>query len=86
MALAVAATFAAGTVAVQAKPVKCYGVSLKGKNDCGTKLHACAGQSTKDYDPTEWIYVKAVKNENGAVIEPAKDVCQSLKDKVAKLK
>lgn len=26
-------------------------------NDCGTTLHGCAGQSTQDADPNEWVYV-----------------------------
>lgn len=37
---------------------KCYGVSLKGKNDCaagpGT---SCAGTSTADYQGNAWKYV-----------------------------
>lgn len=37
---------------------KCYGVSLKGKNDCaagpGT---SCAGTSTIDYQGSAWKYV-----------------------------
>jgi uncharacterized membrane protein len=37
---------------------KCYGVALKGKNDCaagpGT---SCAGTSTKDYQGNAWKYV-----------------------------
>lgn len=37
---------------------KCYGVSLKGKNDCaagpGT---SCAGTSTVDYQGNAWKYV-----------------------------
>lgn len=36
---------------------KCYGVAKAGKNDCGTSVHACAGQSTQDKDAGEWIYV-----------------------------
>lgn len=36
---------------------KCYGVSKKGANDCGTKTHSCAGYADKDNDPAEWIYV-----------------------------
>ena len=39
---------------------KCFGVSLKGKNDCaagpGT---SCAGSSTKDYQGNAWTYVPA---------------------------
>ena len=26
-------------------------------NDCASKAHSCAGQSAKDSDPSEWIYV-----------------------------
>ena len=54
-----------GTAAAQAGPVakqpgkeKCYGISLKGKNDCaagpGT---SCAGTSTTDYQGNAWKYV-----------------------------
>lgn len=38
---------------------KCYGIALKGKNDCkagpGT---SCAGTSTVDYQGNAWKYVK----------------------------
>lgn len=27
----------------------CYGVALKGQNDCAAAPHSCAGTSTKDY-------------------------------------
>jgi len=30
---------------------------MAGKNDCAANGHSCAGQSTKDKDPTEWKYV-----------------------------
>ena len=36
---------------------KCTGIVKAGKNDCGTAGHACAGQSTRDGAPDEWIYV-----------------------------
>lgn len=37
---------------------KCYGVSLKGKNDCAAGPGAtCAGSSTKDYQGDAWKYV-----------------------------
>ncbi len=36
---------------------KCMGIAKAGKNDCGTSGHACAGQSTKDSAPDEWVYV-----------------------------
>lgn len=36
---------------------KCQGVAKAGMNDCGSSGHACAGQSKKDGDPEEWVYV-----------------------------
>jgi uncharacterized membrane protein len=38
---------------------KCYGIAAKGKNDCGTATHSCAGQSSKAKDSASWIYVPA---------------------------
>lgn len=37
---------------------KCYGVAKAAKNDCASKdgKHSCAGQSTRDSDPNEWVY------------------------------
>jgi uncharacterized membrane protein len=32
------------------KMEKCYGISLKGQNDCAAGAHSCAGTSTVDYD------------------------------------
>jgi uncharacterized membrane protein len=29
---------------------KCYGISLKGQNDCAAGAHSCAGTATADYD------------------------------------
>ncbi len=49
---------AAGKTLAAAKE-KCYGVALKGKNDCaagpGT---SCAGTSTVDYQGNAWKYVE----------------------------
>ena len=36
---------------------KCAGIAAAGKNDCGTANHACAGQSTINNAPDEWVYV-----------------------------
>lgn len=36
---------------------KCYGIVKKGKNDCGTTRHACAGQSKVNGSPSEWMFV-----------------------------
>jgi uncharacterized membrane protein len=60
-ALGAALTVAASPVmAADAAKEKCYGVSMKGKNDCkagaGT---SCAGSSTKDYQGNAWTYVPA---------------------------
>ena len=35
----------------------CYGVALKGQNDCGAGAHSCAGMSTVDYDPASFKLV-----------------------------
>lgn len=58
--LAAASLIATAPAAAQSKPAKekCYGVSLKAKNDCaagpGT---SCAGTSTIDYQGNAWKYV-----------------------------
>jgi len=37
---------------------KCYGIALKGQNDCASKgVNSCAGQSKADYEGTAWKYV-----------------------------
>ena len=36
---------------------KCGGIAKAGMNDCGTALHACAGQSKTAGAPDEWVYV-----------------------------
>ncbi len=36
---------------------KCYGVSLKEKNDCSTAKHDCSTLSKTDYSLDEWKYV-----------------------------
>lgn len=61
----------AGPVAAQPSKEKCYGISLKGKNDCaagpGT---SCAGTSTTNYQGNAWKYVAKgtcakIKTPNG---------------------
>jgi uncharacterized membrane protein len=58
--LAAALAAALSSVDAVAKPEqeKCYGVALKGKNDCaagpGT---SCAGSATSDYQGNAWKYV-----------------------------
>ncbi len=38
---------------------RCYGVAKAGENHCANLAgtHDCAGQSTVDRDPGEWMYV-----------------------------
>jgi uncharacterized membrane protein len=61
--LAAALSLFAATASAQPKPEqpgmdKCYGISLKGQNDCaagpGT---SCAGTSKTDYQGIAWKYV-----------------------------
>lgn len=58
--LAAASLLATSPAVAQTKSAKekCYGVALKGKNDCaagpGT---SCAGTSTVDYQGNAWKYV-----------------------------
>lgn len=57
-ALSAAATLATNPVEAAGQKEKCYGISLKGKNDCaagpGT---SCAGTSTVDYQGNAWKLV-----------------------------
>jgi uncharacterized membrane protein len=58
--LALAATQAsAAPVMRPAASEKCYGVSAAGKNDCAAGVHSCAGQSTKNFDKTSFVYLPA---------------------------
>lgn len=58
LAMAAGAAMSGTAVAAEGAKEKCYGVSLKGKNDCaagpGT---SCAGTSTTDYQGNAWKYV-----------------------------
>jgi uncharacterized membrane protein len=46
---------------------KCYGIALKGENDCASKgVNSCAGQSKADYEGTAWKLV-------------AKGTCETIK-------
>lgn len=55
-----AALVAAPAAAADATKEKCYGVAMKGKNDCkagaGT---SCAGTSVRDHQGNAWSYVPA---------------------------
>lgn len=66
LASAVVAALSAGTVLTTStkafaaeKMVKCYGVALKGQNDCAAGAHSCQGQATMDYDPNSFKLVPA---------------------------
>ena len=58
LALALGAAFTALPVAAQADKENCFGVALKGKNDCaagpGT---SCAGTSKVDHQANAWTLV-----------------------------
>ena len=60
LALAAGTAVNGAAAAAEGKTEKCYGIALKGKNDCaagpGT---SCAGTSTADYQGNAWKYVKA---------------------------
>lgn len=67
-ALALLASSAtAGPAAEQPSMDKCYGVALKGRNDCAAGAGTtCAGTSKIDYQRNAWKYV-------------AKGTCESIK-------
>jgi uncharacterized membrane protein len=57
LAAALSAT-ATPSVAQDGAKERCYGVSLKGKNDCRAGAGTtCAGTSTVDYQGNAWTYV-----------------------------
>ena len=58
--LSVAAAAPTAQAADKAKPEKCFGVALKGQNDCAAGAGTtCAGTSTIDYQGNAWKYVPA---------------------------
>jgi len=64
LSLAVASALAAATSAsVSAAPPNgqesCYGIALKGQNDCAAGNHSCAGESTMNYSKADFKYVPA---------------------------
>lgn len=51
---------AAPATAQEAKQEKCFGVALKGKNDCAAGPGTtCAGTAKADYQANAWKYVPA---------------------------
>jgi uncharacterized membrane protein len=72
---AVAGAFAAALASVEAAKAesanqeKCYGVSLKGKNDCAAGPGTtCAGSSKTNYQGNAWKYV--AKGTCTAIVTP----------------
>lgn len=61
LALGTALTLSAAPLAVQAADnEKCYGVALKGKNDCAAGPGTtCAGTAKVDYQGNSWKHVPA---------------------------
>jgi uncharacterized membrane protein len=59
VAAAVAGVNLASVTDAHAANVKCYGVSLAGKNDCAAGPGTtCQGTSTVDYQGNAWTYVE----------------------------
>jgi uncharacterized membrane protein len=53
------ATLVSATTAIAASKEKCYGISLKGANDCAAGAGtSCAGTSTVDFQGNSWKYVE----------------------------
>jgi uncharacterized membrane protein len=61
---AAAAGIATSGLAQAADMEKCYGIALKGQNDCAAgEGTSCAGTSAIDYDGIHWKYVEKGKCE-----------------------
>ena len=57
------------------KMEKCFGITKAGKNDCGSRAsgHSCAGHSTRDNDPADFVAVPkgtCDKIANGSTMAP----------------
>jgi uncharacterized membrane protein len=62
LTLALAGSLASAIASVSAPAFsadteKCFGVAMKGQNDCAAGKHTCAGHSTVDYDPASFKLV-----------------------------
>ena len=55
-ALSLASVSAKAADAPGAQRDKCFGVALKGKNDCAAGANSCAGTSTLDHQGDAWKY------------------------------
>lgn len=58
-ALSFASMSASAADAPGAAGEKCYGVAMKGKNDCASGANSCAGTSKADYQSDAWKHVPA---------------------------
>ena len=56
---AAVASFSLPAAAAEENMEKCYGVALKGQNDCAAGSSSCAGTSTVDYQGDAWKLVPA---------------------------
>lgn len=74
MSIAAGQVFAADAMTGPAKE-KCFGIAKAGKNDCKSVAgtHSCAGQATKDNDPSEFKLVDAgmCAKDGGSLTAPA---------------
>lgn len=59
LALGAALTVASVPAIAAADGEKCFGVALKGKNDCAGAGTSCAGSSKTDYQTDAWKLVPA---------------------------
>jgi len=62
LASAIAAALAAAPLSAEAAMAPkgkeaCYGISLRGHNDCAAGVHDCAGKGSADYDGGDFKYV-----------------------------
>jgi uncharacterized membrane protein len=57
LAGAFAAAVAMSTPSAAAGTEKCYGIALKGQNDCAAGSHDCKGMSKVNYDKASWKLV-----------------------------
>ena len=56
---ALTATALPASAADEGAKEKCYGVALKGQNDCAASGMSCAGSSTRDHQGNAWKNVPA---------------------------
>jgi uncharacterized membrane protein len=57
LAAAIAAYAATASAAPPAGKEPCYGIALKGHNDCAAGFHSCAGKSVANYSPADFKFV-----------------------------